>query len=219
MTSRHPPLSRVEARAGVPAEGHHYSLLEVLTVLSLMLSSATSIRGSERAVKIFYSCYRLDEPGATYSTARVGLLGLGYYQLTREKEVAEDWVWIVDHTVQIGEQKAVLIVGLRLSCLPAVGQPLRHEDVEPITLEPVKESTGEVVYQQLQEAAKKTGVPKEIISDHGPDLSKGIELFCQGHPQTCAVYDIKHKTGGCSKENSIRSRSGRGSLGRRVKPR
>jgi hypothetical protein len=101
--------------------------------------------------------------------------------------------------VQIGEEKAMLIVGLRLSCLPAVGQPLRHEDVEPITLEPVKESTGEVVYHQLQEAAKKTGVPKEIISDHGPDLSKGIELFCQEHPQTCAVYDIKHKTAGLLK--------------------
>ena len=179
----------MEALAGVPAERHHYSLLQVFTVLSLILSSATSIRGSERAIKIFYSCYRLDEPGAAYSTARVWLLRLGYYQLTREKEVAEDWVWIVDHPVQIGEEKAMLIVGLRLSCLP-----LRHEDVEPITLEPVKESTGEVVYHQLKEAAKKTGVPKEIISDHGPDLSKGIELFCQEHPETCAVYDIKHKT-------------------------
>jgi len=177
----------VEALAGVPAERHHYSLLQVFTVLSLILSSATSIRGETRAIKIFYSCYRLDEPGAAYSTARVWLLRLGYYQLTREKEVAEDWVWIVDHTVQIGEEKAMLIVGLRLSCLPAVGQPLRHEDVEPITLEPVKGSTGEVVYHQLKEAAKKIGVPKEIISDHGPDLSKGIELFCQEHPETCAV--------------------------------
>jgi hypothetical protein len=101
---------------------------------------------------------------------------------------------MVDHTVQIGEEKTVRIVGLRWSCLPAVGQPLRHEEVEPIALEPVKESTGEVVYHQLKEAAKRTGVPREIISDHGPDLSKGIELFCQEPPQTCAVYDIKPKT-------------------------
>jgi hypothetical protein len=141
----------------MPAERHHYSLLQVFMVLSLMLSLATSIRGSERAVEIFYSSYPLDEPTAAYSTARVWLLRLGYYQLTREKQMAEDWVWIVDHTMQIGEEKTLLIVGLRLSCLPAVGQPLRHEEVEPITLEPVKESTGEVVYHQLKEAAKKTG--------------------------------------------------------------
>ncbi len=115
----------------------------------------------------FGSFYPLDEPAAAYSTARVWLLRLGYYQLTREKQVAEDWVWVIDHTVQIGEEKTVLIVRLRLSCLPAVGQPLRHEEVEPITLEPVKESTGEVVYHQLKEAARRTGVPREILSDHG----------------------------------------------------
>jgi hypothetical protein len=209
----------VEALAGVPAERHHYSLLQVFTVLSLVLSSATSIRGSERAVKIFYSGYWLDEPAAAYSTVRIWLLRVGYYQLTREKQLAEDWVWIIDHTVQRGEEKTVLIVGLRLSWLPAVGQPLRHEEVEPILLEPVKESTGEVVYHQLKEAAKRTGVPREIISDHGPDLSKGIELFCQEHPQTCAAYDTSTRPRRCSKESSIRSRSGRGSLGRRVKPR
>jgi hypothetical protein len=65
------PLSRVEGLAGVPAERHHYRLLQVFRVLSLILSSATSIRGETRAVKIFYSGYRLDEPGAAYSTARV----------------------------------------------------------------------------------------------------------------------------------------------------
>jgi hypothetical protein len=175
-------------------ERHHYSLLQVFTVLSLILSSATSLRGAERAVNIFYSCYQLDEPVAAYSTARVWLLRLGYYKLTRAKQAADDWVWMVDHTVQIGQEKALLIVGLRLSGLPAVGQALRHEDVEPILLEPVKESNGEIVYQQLQAAAQKTGVPREILSDHGPDVSKGIELFCQTHPTTCAVYDIKHKT-------------------------
>jgi hypothetical protein len=177
----------VETLAGVPAERPHYSLLPVFTVLSRMLSSATLIRGETRAIKIFYSGYPLDEPAAAYSTARVWLLRRGYYPLTRAKEVAEDWVWIVGHTVQIGEEKPMLIVGLRLRCLPAVGQPLRHEDVEPITLEPVKESTGEVVYHHLKEAAKKTGVPKDIISEHGPDLSKGLELFGQEHPPTCAV--------------------------------
>ena len=187
-------MGRLDEISLAPPERHHYSLLQVFTFLSLILSSATSIRGSERAVEIFYSCYQLDEPAAAYSTARLWLLRLGYYKLTREKEKAGDWVWIVDHTVQMGEEKALLIVGLRLSCLPAAGQPLRHEDVEPITLDPVKESNGEIVYQQLEEAAKKTGVPREIISDHGSDVRKGIELFCQQHPQTCAVYDIKHKT-------------------------
>jgi hypothetical protein len=92
--------------------------------------------------------------------------------ITRAQEVAKDWVWIVDHTVQIGEEKTVLIVGLRLSCLPAVGQPLRHEAVEPITLEPVKESTGEV-----------EGVHWAGESNQGELTANGLGLACSAKPE------------------------------------
>jgi hypothetical protein len=119
---------------------------------------------------------------------------MGYYKLTRPKERAEDWVWIVDHTAQLGPQKCLVILGLRLSALPAPGQCLRHEDVEPLVLEPVVKSTGEVVYQQLKATIKKTGVPREIISDHGGDVQAGVERFCAAHRTTAAIYDIKHKT-------------------------
>lgn len=40
---------------------------------------------------------------------------------------------------------------------------------------------------------QKTGVPRAIVSDHGPDLRAGIRPFCEQHPTTCAVYDITHK--------------------------
>ncbi len=71
---------------------------------------------------------------------------------------------------------------------------LSHEDVEPIALLPVKKSNGEIVFQQLEETIDKTGVPREILGDQGPDLKAGIERFCRKHPQTCSIYDIKHKS-------------------------
>lgn len=88
----------------------------------------------------------------------------------------------------------MIILGVRLSCLPAVGSSLRHQDVEPIELHPVRHSSGKRVYQQLEKAVKKTGVPREIIGDQGSDLKKGIEEFCQQHEQTCYIPDIKHRT-------------------------
>ena len=42
--------------------------------------------------------------------------------------------------------------------------------------------------------ASRTGVPREIIGDHGSDLKSGVEKFCKKHQDTCYVYDIKHKT-------------------------
>ena len=73
-------------------------------------------------------------------------------------------------------------------------RPLRHQDVELIDLQPVTESTGEVVYRQLEAATAKTGVPRAIVSDDGRDLHRGIDLFRQAHPHTAWMYDIKHKT-------------------------
>jgi hypothetical protein len=119
---------------------------------------------------------------------------VGYYKLTRPKEQAPDWVWIVDQTVQMGAEKCLLILGMRLAALPPPGTYLRHKDVEPIALYPVKHSNGEVVYQQLAQAVAHTGVPREILSDAGPDVRAGVEQFRQAHPGTCAIYDIKHQT-------------------------
>jgi hypothetical protein len=88
----------------------------------------------------------------------------------------------------------LVILGVRLSALPAPGRCLRHEDVEPIALYPVQTSTGEVVYPQLTTAMAHRGVPREILSDGGSDLQAGIAQFQQAHPKTQASYDIKHKT-------------------------
>jgi hypothetical protein len=129
-----------------------------------------------------------------WCTGRLWLLRLGYYKLTRSKEVAEDWVWIVDHTVQMGAEKCFVILGVRLSALATHERCLSHEDVEPIALCPVRQSNGAVVYQQLEDSSIKTGIPREILGDHGSDLQAGVKQFCHQHPETCSIYDIKHKT-------------------------
>jgi len=49
-------------------------------------------------------------------------------------------------------------------------------------------------------AVQKTGVPREIISDHGSDLVVGIRQFCRQHPETSAIYDIKHQTAAVLKQ-------------------
>jgi hypothetical protein len=173
---------------------HHYSLGIINLFLSLVLEVATSLRCASRVLELFWAVWA--QPGTVprWETGRWWVLRVGYYKLTRPKEQAEDWVWIIDHTYQLGTHKCLVILGLRLSALPPRGQCLRHEDVEPLVLEPVVKSTGQIVYQQLQATIKKTGVPREIISDRGGDVQAGVEQFCAAHPATCAIYDIKHKT-------------------------
>jgi hypothetical protein len=106
----------------------------------------------------------------------------------------DDWMWIADHTLQLGDRKCLVIVGIRQSAWDANDRVLTHEDVNLIDLVPVTESNGKVVYRQLEAAAAKTGVPRSITSDAGSDLHCGIEEFRRRHRSTTWMYDIKHKT-------------------------
>jgi len=127
---------------------HQYGVQQVLGVVSLVLAAATSLRGAGRAVAIMQEWAGRVPWSPSWSSTRLWLLRLGYYKLTRSKEEGDDWVWIVDHVVQTGQEKCLLIVGIRLSAVPAAGEYLTHADVEPIAIYPVTQSNGEIVYQQ-----------------------------------------------------------------------
>lgn len=171
---------------------HKYSFGHIILFVSLVLSAATSLRCASRVIETVMTFLQIPLPSPSYFTGRLWLLRIGYYKLTRPKEHADDWVWIVDHTVQIGVEKCFVILGIRLCSIPR-SRCISHENVEPIALFPVKQSNGEIVWQQLEETIEKTGVPREIIGDQGTDLAAGIKKFCQNHQETCYIYDIKHK--------------------------
>jgi hypothetical protein len=173
---------------------HTYSVGHIWLFVTLVLSAAASLRGANLTLEAVLSLFAPSLPRPSWYTGRFWLLRIGYYKLTRPKHKAEDWAWIIDHTVQIGVEKCLLILGVRLSELSRTDRVLSHEDVEPIALFPVKSSNGEIVFQQLEETIAKTGLPRQIVADQGSDLKAGIERFCQNHPHTCSIYDIKHKS-------------------------
>ncbi|WP_300458573.1 hypothetical protein [Desulfobacula sp.] len=161
--------------------------------ISLVLNACTSLRGAERTLLLLSTFLNINYTAPSWYSGRIWFLRLGYYKLNRAKEIADDWIWIVDHSVQWGKEKCLAILGIRQSQLPDAETILCHEDVEPLALFPVTKSNGDVVYEQLQETISKTGVPKQIISDHGTDVKSGIERFCQKFTDTVFVYDITHK--------------------------
>ena len=169
-------------------------MVQIGLFLNLVLDGPVSLRGASRALELVLS--RLFGPAlaiAGANTGRLWLLRLGLYELTRPKEKADDWVWIVDHTIQISSVKCLLIVGCRLEVWQQQRKPLEHHDLQLLALEPVETSNGEVVCQQLERTVELTGVPRAIVSDGGSDLTRGISLFRQEHPRVAPCYDIAHK--------------------------
>jgi hypothetical protein len=171
-----------------------FSLGVVAGSLALVLCTGTRLQRVADVLAMHWNWCRLEVTAASYYSVRLWLLRLGLYQLRRPKEQADDWMWIMDHTMQLGDRKCLIVVGIRQSAWNAEDRVLDHDDVELIDLVPVTESNGKVVYQQLKAAAAKTGVPRAIVSDGGSDLHAGIERFRRTHRSTAWLYDIKHKT-------------------------
>ncbi len=120
--------------------------------------------------------------------------------MMRKKEVSDDWVWIIDCTIQLGTEKCLVVLGVRLSVLLFGKMCISYEDVEPLFLFPVKNCNGEIIYERLKEISGKTGIPTEIIGDHGSDIKYGIDKFCEEYQETRYVYDIKHMIAGVLKK-------------------
>jgi hypothetical protein len=178
-----------------PVAKHHYSLGQIAGALSLLLDCRGSLRGAALATGLLNRLLGGEPEVPSPTSVRSWLLRVGLHQLQRPLEQADDWVWIVDHTVQIGELKCLIIVGFRLGAWqPQEDRTLTYGDVELLGLWPVRTSTGEVVEGQLESAIARTGLPSLIISDEGRDLHRGLALFQSRHGAVVWIYDIKHKT-------------------------
>ncbi len=175
----------------VPAY-HQYSYGHIYLFLCMVLQGCVSMRAASRVLSILNGFLELGIDTPSWSAGRLWLLRIGLYKLQRPKIIADDWIWIIDHTVQLGNEKCMVILGVREKSLPASPLYLTHEDVEPLALIPVEKSNGEIVFQQLEQTVEKTGVPKQIVSDHGTDIKSGAEKFCEKY-DTVHIYDFKHK--------------------------
>jgi hypothetical protein len=121
------------------------------------------------------------------------MLRIGLYSLQCPLEQADDWIWMMDHTLQLGPYKCLVIVGIRRSVWERDRRPLRHEDVTLLNLTPMAPATGEAVAAQLEATVARTGVPQAVLSDGGTELKRAMEIFRAAHPETRQVLDLKHK--------------------------
>jgi hypothetical protein len=178
----------VLARGDRP-RGHTFSALLIGQAVELVLWANSSFRGAARSLAI------LGPAGACPSlwSIRNWTLRLGLFEVLRPKERARDWALILDHTIQLGPHKALLIVGVKLSEWERQGWELGHQDLAVLGLEILEQSNGTKVLESLEEAREQIGEPRLLISDGGSDLKKAVELFCTEHRDTDWIPDVSHR--------------------------
>jgi hypothetical protein len=198
-----PPRPRGEKESSLPAllddpafdrrPASHGFPCGVISLFLRFVQAGISLRGTSRALALLADLFGAPFAAPHWTTGRLWLQRFGLAQLDAPKGAADDWAWMIDHSVQIGPQKVLVILGIRLVDLPPPGRCPTHDLMELIALEPMESSTRQDVADRLEAAALSTCVPRVIVDDHGSDLTGGVALFRRDHPATVEIYDVKHK--------------------------
>ena len=163
--------------------------------MSFLHVACLSFTGTANAIEILHEQGKIDRAPAV-ETCIQWEMKLGLYKLTRQKDIADDWVWIADHVVSKGVHKCLVVLGVRMSKLLKKGDlTISYKDVEPLGIVPMKVSNGGFIEAEFETLLKaNNGIPPlAIVADHGSDLRCGGKYFCETHPGVISIYDVTHK--------------------------
>jgi hypothetical protein len=156
------------------------------------VETSAGFRCVAATMKIMSGCFEVK--GMSHTTVRRWLLCYGYYLLTCNK-IKKDgyWALINDFSIQLGKEKCLLTLGVPIEQMRQHGFNLIHKDVEVLDIFVTTQASKQLVKSRLDVVKERTGIPAQIVSDHGSDIKTGNELFCQEYPGVVYTYDISHK--------------------------
>ena len=173
------------------ASSHHYTVQTIQISIQQVICGRNSYRSVEITMRLFSS-----ENSPHFSSIRKWVLRVGLYELSRKKERRDDWIFIVDLTLEVGQEKALIVYGIPQSQYQKIRtqekRALKHTDGEILTLEVTSKATGEFIQEKLEQLSKQVGIPQQILGDHGSNLKKGIQLYQKDYPSVIYTYDVTH---------------------------
>jgi len=130
--------------------------------------------------------FNLSKKSPSHTTILNWIHKIGYHELNKKKEKADDWIIIIDDSIQIGQEKVMVILGIREKNLK-FEKPLNFQDVV-VLREIVKNKwSGEIVCSEIEKLKEEIGGIKYAVGDYGSYIKKGINLSGLKH-----IHDITH---------------------------
>lgn len=128
---------------------------------------------------------KLKQP--SYGTILIWTKKAGLFTIQRPKEKAQDWVLIMDESIDVGHERLMVIYGIRASKI-SFDRALTYTDLTPFFIKLGNHWNAETIKHELENIISCWGNIKYIVADGGNAICKGIRLLYKIH-----VYDITHK--------------------------
>jgi len=116
-------------------------------------------------------------------------LRLGLGRLWQVAPVEAPWLAIIDHSIDIGTKKALVVLRVPLATMAFKGSAIQLVDCECVGLSVCEQVNGERIAQDLQGIFAQAGTPKAIIKDGDYTLQKGVRLWAQQQGLEMPVID------------------------------
>jgi hypothetical protein len=174
-----------------PINGHGYGLRMV--TLAVNLARTVGLRGAQRVIRVVFDWLSVDQKVPHWTTIRNWLQRVGVAAVEEPVEKADDWIWMVDHSNQIGPEKVLAVLGIRASRLPAPGETLKHGDVRPLMVLPGTAWKREDMAAAYGELAKRHGAPRAVVCDGAVELREGAECLKHERSDMIVLRDFKHQ--------------------------
>jgi len=173
-----------------PLPNHSYG--PRMISVCIQLAKKIGLRASTMALEILLNWLSIPARIPCWTSVRQWLCRMGVDELTHSRERHEDWIWLADHSNQIGKEKVLTILGIRQCDLPPRGQTLRHEDVRVLAVVPGTQWKREDVAAQYRALAEEIGVPKMLLTDGAVELRESAEALEIGGEKPVLLRDLKH---------------------------
>jgi hypothetical protein len=168
---------------------------EVRTLcILLVIQAVVSYRSIPRILDLFKA---KTAPGLAwvphFSSVINWTLRLGLGLLKQVKPSNQPWLAIIDHSIDIGTKKALVVLRVPVEALSKRGAAIQLQDCECIGLKVCEQVNGESIAQDLAAIFSQAGKPQAIIKDGDYTLQKGVRLWSETQEAAIPVItDIGH---------------------------
>ena len=120
-------------------------------------------------------------------------LRLGLGMLKQVKPVCQHWMAIIDHSIDIGTKKVLVVLRVNVDALSERNQAITLKDCECIGVKVSENVNGETISLELEEIFNRAGIPKAIVKDCDATLEKGVRLWAEKqNTEIPIIKDIGH---------------------------
>jgi hypothetical protein len=172
----------------VVVANHTYPLQLIALAVFIVVHAKGSLRCAAKTVGYFSQMMGWNYALPNHTTVRRWVLRCGLYLLEHSTVKSGNYVGIIDESIQVGKEKLLLFLGVRLSENYSHAAPLTMADTEVLGMEVQKSWDGQQIAGFIaQRLAHHQGIQiKYMINDRGKNLLAALRILNIAHVSDCS---------------------------------